>query len=161
MKTRLALILAACAFSLGAQAQTSTALASKSVTVQATVLDTCRFGQSPASTTLHLLLDPSIHSGLSAVQSLMFSCTNGFSMKVGIAGHPGVTDVPRSLTHTAATTPTLPYTLRVATPGGTTGKGFGSGNELSVQLTAEIPAGLYADALSGRYEDTVIIELQP
>ncbi len=161
MKTRLALTLAACALGAYAQAQTSPALDAKSVQVQATVLDTCKFGQSAARSTLSLPLNPSINRSQSAAQSLSFACTRGFSMKVGIAGHPGVTEVRRDLAHKADATQTLPYLLKVSTPDGTTGKGFSAGNELSIQLTAEIAAGLYADALSGRYEDTVTLELQP
>ncbi len=161
MKKRLALTLAACAMCIGAQAQT--AHSTKSTLVQATVLDTCKFERPGDSVTLGLgPLDPSNGAAASQSQAVKFSCTNGYTVAVGIAGQAMTqADHPRSLTHKTFAAQTIPYTLSLRTPGGTTGRGFGLGNELSLDLLAQVAAGDYANALGGAYEDAVVIELRP
>lgn len=160
MKNRLALTLAACAVCVGAHAQT--AHATKTALVQATVLDTCRFDQPGASITLGLgALDPSAGTAITQTQSVKFSCTNGYAVSVGLAGQLSQTDHQRTLTHAADRSQTVPYLLSLTAPGGFTGRGFGAGNELSLNLLAQVDGADYANARGGAYEDTVVIELRP
>ncbi len=160
MKNHIALVVAACTLCAGAHAQT--AHSTKSVMVQATVLDTCRFDQPATGITLSLgALDPSATTGANLSQAVSFSCTNGYTVSVGLAGQPSQNDYPRNLTHTTDPTQTVPYLLSLSAPGGFIGKGFGPGNELSLNLRAQVVGSAYANALGGAYEDTVVVELRP
>lgn len=160
MKIRLVLTLAAAAIGLSAQAQTP--LPTKTALVQATILDTCKFDRPAETITLGLgALDPSSGTTFKQSRALTFACTKGYRVNVGIAGQPVLQPAGRILTHTSDARESIPYQLLLATPDGTTGKGFGAGNELSIALDAEITAGHYANARGGVYEDTVVIELQP
>jgi spore coat protein U-like protein len=160
VKNRLALTLAACAVCVGAHAQN--AHSTKTALVQATVLDTCRFEQPGASLTLSLgPLDPSAGTAVTQTQSVKFSCTNGYTMSVGLAGEPTQTDYPRTLTHTVDRAQTVPYFLSLPPSGSFTGRGFGAGNELTLNLLAQVASTEYANARGGAYEDTVVIELRP
>lgn len=160
MKNRFALTLAACALSAGVQAQT--AHATKSAQIQATVMDTCRFDQPGTGITLSLgALDPAAGTAANLSQAMKFACTNGYVVSIGLAGEPARTDYLRTLTHTVDRTQTVPYTLSLDASGGITGKGFGPGNELSLNLVARVAQGDYANARGGAYQDTVVIELRP
>lgn len=158
-----AIVLCLC---VSAQVQAQTAIATKSALVSAHVIDTCKFSSPTTSLALNLgALDPSLGVPKTETGSIGFSCTNGYTIQVGIAGQtapalpgPGVS---RQLTHSADPTKTLPYTLTLALPDGSTGRGFGPGNQLTLNLTTEVQPEAYLDAVGGSYEETLLVELRP
>jgi hypothetical protein len=161
--TRMLPVLVGC---LCAAAQAQTALDIKTALVSAQVQDTCKFTN--PTTTLQLSLgnlDPSSVGtrGTTAVSN--FSCTTGFAFQIGVAGQTTAlspsSSHARQLTHRTDATQTLGYMLSVALPNGTVGRGFSPGNELVLQLTANVPASSYRDVKGGDYEDTLVVELRP
>ena len=161
--TRMLPVLVAC---LCAAAQAQTALDTKTALVTAQVLDTCKFTNPTTSLQLSVgSLDPSSVVARSATVVSNLSCTNGFAFQIGVAGQtPALSPtstLARQLTHRTDATQTLGYTLSVVLPNGTIGKGFSPGNELALQLTANVAASSYRDVKGGDYEDTLVVELRP
>ena len=161
--TRLLPVLVAC---VCAAAQAQTALDTKTALVTAQVQDTCKF-TNPTTSLLLVLgnLDPSSVVARSATAVSNFSCTTGFAFQIGVAGQTTAlsptSSHTRQLTHRTDATQTLGYTLNVTLPNGTVGKGFSPGNELALQLTANVAASSYRDVKGGDYEDTLVVELRP
>ena len=148
-----------------AQTQAQTAFDTKTAVVTAQVQDTCKF-TNPTSLQLILgNLDPSLTVPRSVTAVSSFSCTNGFAFQIGLAGQTTAlsptSSHARQLTHKTDNTQTLAYTLSAALPNGTVGKGFSAGNELALQLTANVAPASYRDAKGGDYEDTLVVELRP
>ncbi len=163
--TRILPALVAC-LCAAAQTQAQTAFDSKTAIVTAQVQDTCKFTHPTTSLQLTLgNLDPSSTVARGATGVSNFSCTTGFNFQIGVAGQTTAlspsSSHTRQLTHKTDTTQTLAYTLSVAFPNGTVGKGFSPGNELALQLTAGVAASSYRDVKGGDYEDTLVIELRP
>ena len=161
--TRMLPVLFSC---LCAAAQAQTALDTKTALVSAQVQDTCKFTNSTTTIQLMLgILDPSAVGTRSVTAVYSFSCTNGFAFQIGVAGQTTAlsptSSHTRQLTHKTDATQTLGYTLSAALPNGTLGKGFSPGNELSLQLTANVPATSYRDMKGGDYEDTLMVEFRP
>ena len=65
------------------------------------------------------------------------------------------------MAHKTQQNETLAYTLTASLPDGNTGKGFGPGNDLALQLTATAAGADYLNAKGGEYEDTLVVELRP
>lgn len=161
--TRLLPALVAC---LCTAVQAQTGLDTKTALVTAQVQDTCKF-TNPTTSLLLVLgnLDPSSVVARSATAVSSFSCTTGFAFQIGVAGQTTAlsptSSHTRQLTHRTDATQTLGYTLNVTLPNGTVGKGFSPGNELALQLTADVAASSYRDVKGGDYEDTLVVELRP
>jgi hypothetical protein len=158
-----ALVVCLCAT---AQTQAQTALDIKTAIVTAQVQDTCKFTNPTTSLQLTLgNLDPSSTVARGATGVSNFSCTTGFTFQIGVAGQTTAlspsSSHTRQLTHRTDATQTLAYTLSVAFPNGTVGKGFSPGNELALHLTANVAASSYRDVKGGDYEDTLVVELRP
>ncbi len=161
--TRMLPALVAC---LCGVAQAQTAFDTKTALVSAQVQDTCKFTN--PTTSIQLLLgnlDPSLLGARSAVGVYSFSCTQGFAFQIGVAGQitplSATSTHSRQLTHKTDATQTLGYTLSAALPNGAIGKGFSPGNELALQLTANVAPASYRDLKGGDYEDTLVVELRP
>lgn len=161
MKTFLILPALAACLCAGVQAQT-TPLDNKAVTVTATVLNTCKFAPWDVSLTLGPL-DPSSKATVQTATTVEFNCTKDHAVKFSILGGNGNLTVtggsPTELT-LANGASTLPYTLKT-TLSGSTGKGFGANNKLSMELTAEFQPSQFQDAPGGIYTGFLTIQLTP
>ncbi len=141
------------------------ALDIKPVTVTAEVLNTCRFNVAASVDLMLGPLNPVSAVNTRSSRAVSLQCTNGFPIQIGIAGQavnltPG-TGLTRQLVHKVQAAHTLAYTLSASLPDGTVGKGFGPGNQLTLNLDATVLGGVLPDALGGSYEDTLIVELRP
>ncbi len=151
---------------LCASAHAQTVFATKAAVVSAQVLETCKYNGAATPLALSLgPLNPALGTAQTQTHSVDFSCTHGTPIQVGVAGQtPSLSPTAgqgRLLTHTANPQHTLAYTLSAALPGGSIGKGFGPGNQLTLSLTTEVRPQAYIDAARGDYEENLVIELRP
>lgn len=153
-RTRIAKAAAALSLALA----TGVAVAdTQSVTVQANVQGLCKFntGQSPVMD--FGTIDPSGSTSATASVNVLYRCTKGTAVTA-------VTPTgARTLAGTGtAAGDTMSYTLAVTSGGtGTTGTGFGTGNDLTLALGGTITAANYQNKTVGAYSETVTVTITP
>lgn len=126
---------------------------STTLAVTASVTKTCQF--SAASTPLSFAaIDPSGSADAVTTANVLYKCTNGTS-SAGVTATGGLTRTMSDGTNS------LGYTLSFS--GDTQkGKGFGSGNDLTMVVTGTITAAQYQNAVgSTGYADNVTLNITP
>lgn len=145
------LALAAAALLLSAHAQAND---SHVITVNATVLATCKFNS--ATTTLNMTLDPTLSTTVSQSATILYRCTKGtaptFSYSSGSTSSATGGNLVRGAESIAYT-----YTN---TPGGN-GSGMGAGNDKTLSVTVSVNQANAANVTPGVYTDTISITLTP
>jgi hypothetical protein len=136
-----------CAAGLAAAADSQT------LAVSATVSAMCKF--SVASTPLAFgAIDPSLTTDATMTANVLYKCSKG-TPSTGVNAAGGAT---RSMTGPGAST--MAYTLGFS--GDTqTGKGFGSGQDLTLVVTGTITAAAYQNASAGAYSENVTLNITP
>ena len=167
LKTHLSLPAITACLCVGVQAQTAPqAPNTKTVTVTATVLDTCKFDTgSTVDLTLNNL-DPSSSTSASQNGSVNYRCTKGFAPKIKLVGSSGTaidgaagTEI--TLAHATVTTESIKAAIKTPSSTAPTGEGFSPGTTLSLSLTAEVQPSAFQNALGGRYTGSLTIQLTP
>jgi len=166
LKTHLILPAITACLCVGVQAQTA-ALDTKTVTVTATVLDTCKFDTgSTVDLTLNNL-DPSSSTSASQNASVNYRCTKGFTPQIKLVGSSGTaidgaagTEI--TLAHATVTTESIKAAIKTHSSTAPTGEGFSPGTTLlRLSLTAEVQPSAFQNALGGQYTGSLTIQLNP
>jgi spore coat protein U-like protein len=153
MKTQHNLIAAACAAALLISAGAKAA-DSHTITVNATVVATCKFN-APAST-LNLTLDPTASSTVSQTASVLYRCTKGTAPVFALASGSTSSAGGGNLVNGAES---IAYTFS-STSGGA-GTGVGTGNDKTLSVTVSVNQANAANVTPAVYTDTIAITLTP
>jgi spore coat protein U-like protein len=127
---------------------------SHTITVNATVLATCKFNA--ASSTLNLTLDPTASSTVSQTASVQYRCTKGTSPSFGLASGSTSSATGGNL---MSGTESIAYTYSSITGGA--GTGVGAGNDKTLSVTVSVSQANAANVTPGVYTDTIAITLTP
>jgi spore coat protein U-like protein len=127
---------------------------SHTITVNATVLATCKFNA--ATTTMNLTLDPTASSTVSQTASVLYRCTKGtapsFSFSSGSTSSSSGGNLVRG-------GESIAYTYSSASGGA--GTGMGTGNDKALSVTVSVNQTNAANVTPGVYTDTIAITLTP
>jgi hypothetical protein len=137
---------------LSAIAGLATAGDTQNLTVNATVIQQCKFFGG-AKTAAFGDIDPSGTGNVTANATVQYKCTNGTT-----PGSLAPTSGGLSRTMTSGSN-TLAYTLSLASL--SAGSGFGSGQEKSVAVTATITPAQFQNAVAATYEEVVELTISP
>jgi hypothetical protein len=147
-----ATIMAALALPGTSRADTAT------VTVNATVLPTCKFG-SKTATMNFADIDPSSTAAVQAPElTLQYRCTTASSHSVLVDGS-ATGSTSRQLKHSAASSSSaMNYTVTWTAPTNAPGRGFGVGRpEFDLKLNATIAADQFQGAQAGQHTDAIVV----
>ena len=144
-----ALCAAALAFSAGARAADS-----HTITVNATVVATCKFNS--ATSTVNLTLDPTATSTVSQTASVLYRCTKGTAPSFALASGSTNSAAGGNLVNGAES---IAYTYS-STSGGS-GTGMGSGKDKTLSVTISVNQANAANVTPAVYTDTIAITLTP
>ena len=153
MKTNRKLLLLAAAAALLASGA-ARANDSHTITVNATVVGTCKFNA--ASSTLSLTLDPTASSTVSQTASVLYRCTKGTAPSFALSSGSTSSASGGNLVNGAES---IAYTYS-NTPGGS-GTGMGAGNDKTLAVTVSVSQANAANVTPGVYTDTIAITLTP
>ena len=148
-KKLLALAAAALLASVNAKANDSHV-----ITVNATVLATCKFNA--ATTTLAMTLDPTASSTVSQTASVLYRCTKGTAPSFAFSSGSTSSSTGGNLTKAAES---IAYTYTSAAGG--SGTGMGVGNDKTLSVTVSVNQANAANVTPGVYTDTIAITLTP
>lgn len=131
----------------------------QTVTVSATILNTCLFHES-FSTLAFPSIDPSSTNGEKSVSNTFkFSCTKDQPVNFTVEGiNSG--SLNRELAHETDTSAKMAYAVSWTTPPAI-GTGHSTANWISVPLSATLSEAAYRDAKGGRYTDEIRVVLAP
>ena len=154
MKTQRTLIKAIAAALLVCTAGLASAADTQTLATSANVSGICKF--STSSTPLAFgTIDPSLLTYKVATATVLYKCTKG-TASAGVAVAGGNT---RFMT-VSTTALAMAYTLGLS--GDTqTGKGFGTGQDLTLAVTGTITAAQYQNVTAGAYTETVTLNITP
>ena len=153
MKKTHKILIAACAATLlvSASAQAND---SHTITVNATVLATCKFNT--ATSTLNMTLDPTLSTTVSQTASVLYRCTKGTAPSFTFSSGSTSSATGGNLTNAAES---IAYTYTSASGGN--GTGMGTGNDKSLSVTVSVNQANAANVTPGVYTDTIAITLTP
>jgi spore coat protein U-like protein len=149
------------AVALVAMAGVSWAASTTNLTVNATVVGTCKFsGTEP--TLAFGDLDPTLDTEKTATVDVEFWCTKGYVPEPTFAATDGIgLGETRYMTRSGPPpADTIPYTIDSFILDGGTNQGP-SGIRRNVTIRGTVPAGSYSDKTSGDYSNTVTIGINP
>ncbi|MDP2257915.1 MAG: spore coat protein U domain-containing protein [Polaromonas sp.] len=136
-----------CAAGLAAAADSQT------LGVTASVTATCKFSATNTSLAFGAI-DPSLTADKVVTANVLYKCSKG-TPSTGVTASGGTS---RSMT--GPSSDTMAYTLGFS--GDTqTGKGFGSGQDLTLVVTGTITAAAYQNASAGAYSENVTLNITP
>ena len=147
------LLAALCAAALFVSAAAKAA-DSHTITVNATVVATCKFNAT--STTMNLTLDPTASSTVAQTASVFYRCTKGTSPSFALASGSTSSATGGNLVRGAES---IAYSYSSASGG--SGSGMGSGNDKTLSVTVSVSQANAADVTPGTYTDTIAITLTP
>lgn len=153
MKTCQRIFAAACALALLASGNAK-ANDSHTITVNATVLATCKFNT--ASSTLNMTLDPTASSTVSQTASVLYRCTKGTAPSFAFSSGSTSSATGGNLTKSAES---IAYTYTTASGGN--GSGMGTGNDKTLSVTVSVNQSNAANVTPGVYTDTIAVTLTP
>lgn len=153
MKTTQKILVAACAAALliGGPAKAND---SHTITVNATVLATCKFNT--ATSTLSMTLDPTLSTTVSQSASVLYRCTKGTAPSFTFSSGSTSSTTGGNLTKAAES---IAYTYTSASGGN--GTGMGTGNDKTLSVTVSVNQANAANVTPGVYTDTIAITLTP
>ncbi|NMM08989.1 MAG: hypothetical protein HHJ16_01770 [Polaromonas sp.] len=154
MKTHRTLLKAIAAALLVCTASLASASDSQTLATSATMSGICKF--STSSTPLAFgTIDPSLLTDKVATANVLYKCTKG-TASAGVTVAGGNT----RLMTVSTTALAMAYTLGLS--GDTqTGKGFGTGQDLTLVVTGTITAAQYQNVTAGAYAETVTLNITP
>lgn len=144
-----ALCAAALLISAGAEAADS-----HTITVNATVVATCKFNS--ASSTMNLTLNPTATSTVSQSASVLYRCTKGTAPIFALASGSTNSGSGGNLVNGAES---IAYTFSSAAGGN--GSGMGSGQDKALSVTVSVNQANAANVTPAVYTDTIAITLTP
>ena len=154
MKTQRTLLKATAAALLVCTAGLASAADTQTLATSANVSGICKF--STTSTPLAFgTIDPSLTVAQIVTANVLYKCTTG-TASAGVTVTGGNI---RSMTGPTAAL-TMAYTLGL-TGDTQTGKGFGSGKDLTLAVTGTITAAQYQNVTAGAYTETVTLNITP
>jgi spore coat protein U-like protein len=153
MNTTRKILAAACAAALLASGSAQ-ANDSHTITVNATVLATCKFNT--ATSTVNMTLDPTLSTTVSQTASILYRCTKGTTPSFAFSSGSTSSATGGNLTKAAES---IAYTY-TSTSGGN-GTGMGTGNDKTLSVTVSVNQANAANVTPGVYTDTIAITLTP
>jgi spore coat protein U-like protein len=128
------------------------------LTVQASVLGTCKFVAPKTSTLDFGSLDPSVGNNVNASTTTQFWCTKGVTTDVVSAGNGSHYSGGTRNMLDAVSTDLIPYTLTLAKDGN---PNAGPTSPRTLTISGQVLGTDYVGKSAGNYSDTVIISINP
>jgi hypothetical protein len=137
------------------------ALDTHTVTVNATVVGTCKFNSATSTVTLTnngTDIDPSLAVAATGNTDVTFRCTKNANSSISIGGVAYAGALTRTLS-SGGDNMSYTFTLTGATQSGT---GFGAGgSDLTLNIAGSIAASVVQAAAAGAYSDSVVLSINP
>ena len=149
------ILLVAVVMAIVAMAGVVMAADTNTLTVNATVVGTCKFNA--ATSTLNLSLDPSSAVDATASTTVTYWCTNG-TTAAGVASNDGIHSVAVGQKRLSDGTNFIPYSIALT---GGTQAGGGPASPKTLTINGTVLNAAFINAVAGTYADTVMLSLNP